>query len=40
VTSVKKELLKSKTFKNVTISGTRLATEGALVNFDLRLELL
>ncbi len=39
VTSVKNELLKSKYFKNVTISSTSLAKEGAKVNFDLRIEL-
>jgi general secretion pathway protein L len=39
VTTVKNELLKSKTFKNVTISSTALAKEGAKVNFDLRIEL-
>ena len=39
VTSVKNELLKSKYFKNVTISSTSLAKEGAIVNFDLRIEL-
>ena len=39
VTSVKNELLKSKYFKNVMISSTSLVKEGALVNFDLRIEL-
>jgi general secretion pathway protein L len=39
VTNVKNELLKSKTFKNVTINSTRLAREGAKVDFDLRIEL-
>ncbi len=39
VTSVKNELLKSRYFKNVTISSTSLAKEGTLVNFDLRIEL-
>jgi DNA-binding protein len=39
VTSVKNELLKSKYFKNVTISSTSLAKEGTIVNFDLRIEL-
>jgi len=38
-TNVKNGLLKSKTFKNVVISSTRLAREGAGVNFDLRIEL-
>lgn len=39
VTRVKNELLKSKIFKNVTISSTALGKEGAKVNFDLRIEL-
>lgn len=39
VTTVKNELLKSKTFKNVTIGSTTLAKEGAKVNFNLRIEL-
>lgn len=39
VTNVKNELLKSKYFKNVTISSTSLTREGAKLNFDLRIEL-
>ncbi len=39
VTKVKNELLKSKYFKNITISSTSLARETDKVNFDLRIEL-
>ena len=39
VTAVKNELMKSKYFKNVTVSQTSLAREGAKLNFDLRIEL-
>ncbi len=39
VTRVKNELLKSKTFRNVTIGQTALAQDGTRVNFDLRIEL-
>jgi len=39
VTAVKNELVKSRYFKNVTISQTSLAREGVKLNFDLRIEL-